>query len=103
MIARHANVGITPSGLVAPMGKNPVREAAITSAIRARLINDKRVGDLPVTSVVVDRDVYLLGRVQTLEQRDIVEFIVRGTPGVGRVNTDELEVAELTGSPFIKM
>jgi hypothetical protein len=79
MIARHANVGITPSGLVAPMGKNPVREAAITSAIRARLINDKRVGDLPVTS------------------------IVRGTPGVGRVNTDELEVAEITGSPFINM
>ncbi len=77
------------------MGKNPVREAAIASAIRARLIADKRVGDQPVSAIVVDRDVYLVGRVQTLEQRDVVEFIVRGTPGVGRVNTDELEVAEL--------
>jgi len=82
------------------MERNPVREAAIVSAIRGRLINDKRVGDLPVTSIVMDRDVYLVGRVETLEQRDIVEFIVRGTPGVGRVNTDELEVAELLGSTY---
>ena len=72
-----------------------VREAAISSAIRSRLVNDKRVGDLPVSTYIINGDVYLIGRVQTLEQRDIVEFIVRGTPGVRRVNTDELEVAEL--------
>lgn len=80
------------------MERNPVREAAIASAIRGRLIGDKRVGDLPVTPIVMDRDVFLVGRVQTLEQRDVVEFIVRGTPGVGRVNTDELEVAEIANS-----
>lgn len=73
-----------------------VREAAITSAIRGRLMNDKRVGDLPITPYVVDSDVYLIGRVETLEQRDIAVFIVRGTPGVRRVNTDELEVGELS-------
>jgi osmotically-inducible protein OsmY len=72
-----------------------VREAALSSAIRSRLINDKRVGDLPITPYFVERDVYLVGRVQTLEQRDIVEFIVRGTPGIRDVNTDELEVEEL--------
>ena len=80
------------------MERNPVREAAIASAIRGRLMNDKRVGDLPVTCIIMDRDVYLVGRVETLEQRDIVEFIVRGTPGVGRVNSDELEVAELANT-----
>lgn len=74
-----------------------VREAAITSAVRSRLVNDKRVGDLPISPYVVDSDVYLIGHVKTLEQRDIVEFIVRGTPGVRRVNTDELEVEPCRG------
>lgn len=73
-----------------------IREAVIVSAIRSRLVNDKRVGDLPISPYVINSDVYLIGRVETLEQRDIVEFIVRGTPGVRRVNTDELEVAELS-------
>jgi osmotically-inducible protein OsmY len=82
------------------MERNPVREAAIASAIRGRLMNDKRVGDLPVTYIIMDRDVYLIGRVETLEQQDIVEFIVRGTPGVGRVNADELEVAELANTYY---
>lgn len=78
-----------------------VREAAISTSIRQRLINDKRVGDLPVSTYFVGDDVYLVGRVDTLEQRDIVEFVVRGTPGVHRVNTDELEVAELLAHPQI--
>ncbi len=73
---------------------NVIREATLNSEIRNRLSLDKRVGDQPVNTYIVGNDVYLIGRVQTLEQRDIVEFIVRGTPGVQRVNTDELEVAE---------
>ena len=73
-----------------------LRDAVLTSAIRSRLANDKRVGDLPITSHIVNSDVYLIGRVETLEQRDIVEFIVRGTPGVRRVNTDDLEVREFS-------
>ncbi|MHB1001263.1 MAG: BON domain-containing protein [Armatimonadota bacterium] len=73
-----------------------VHEAALSSSIRRRLVNDKRVGDLPVNPYVIGNDVYLIGRVDTLEQRDIVEFIARGTPGVQRVNTDELEVREIT-------
>lgn len=81
------------------MKEATVREAALTSAIRSRLVNDKRVGDLPVTPYFVESSVYLVGRVETLEQRDIVEFIVRGTPGVRKVNTDELEVAELSKLP----
>jgi len=72
-----------------------VREEVISAAIRSRLDNDKRVGDLPVYAHVIDSDVYLLGRVRTLEERDIVEFLARGTPGVRHVNTDELEVEEL--------
>ena len=72
-----------------------VREEAISAAIRSRLDNDKRVGDLPVYAYVINSDVYLIGRVRTLEERDIVEFLARGTPGVRRVNTDELEVEEL--------
>ncbi|MHB0913279.1 MAG: BON domain-containing protein [Armatimonadota bacterium] len=69
-----------------------VREAVLATDIRNRLTRDKRVGDLPVSPVVVGDVVYLVGYVQTLEQRDIVEFIVRGTPGVRQINTDELEV-----------
>ena len=82
------------------MERNPVREAAIAGAIIGRLIADKRVGDQPVSPIVIGNDVYLVGRVMTLEQRDVVEFIVHGTPGVGRVNTDELEVAELVPSAY---
>ena len=73
-----------------------VREAVLTGSIRSRLSNDKRVGDLPVSSYMIGDVIYLIGHVDTLEQRDIVEFIVRGTPGVRLVNTDELEVGELT-------
>jgi len=73
-----------------------VREAVLASAIRSRLSKDKRVGDLPVCTHMLDDVVYLIGRVDTLEQRDIVEFIVKGTPGVKKVNTDELEVRELS-------
>lgn len=73
-------------------------EAMLETAIRDRLSSDKRVGDLPVVAHAIDRDVYLIGHVDTLEQRDMVEFIVRGTPGVRRVNTDELEVGTPSGS-----
>jgi osmotically-inducible protein OsmY len=72
-----------------------VREAALTSAIISRLASDKRVGDLPISPFVIDGDVYLIGHVKTLEQRDTIEFIVKGTPGVRRVNTDEIDVGEL--------
>ena len=78
------------------MAEASVREAAMASAIRSRLIHDKRVGDQPVSLYILDSDVYLIGRVETLEQRDVVEYIVRGTPGVQHVNTDEVEIAELT-------
>jgi len=77
------------------MAELSVREAAMTSAIRSRLVHDKRVGDQPVSAYITDSDVYLVGRVETLEQRDIVEYVVRGTPGVRRVNTDEIEIGEL--------
>jgi osmotically-inducible protein OsmY len=72
------------------------REAALSTIIRNRLMSDKRVGDLPVGIYVIENVVYLIGRVDTLEQRDIVEFIVRGAPGVRRVNTDELAVSEIS-------
>ena len=85
------------------MERNPVREAAIAGAIIGRLIADKRVGDQPVSAIVIGSDVYLVGRVRTLEQRDVVEFIVHGIPGIGRVNTDELEVAELVSSAHIRI
>ena len=78
------------------MAEISVREAALTSAIRSRLVHDKRVGDQPVSVCILENDIYLVGRVETLEQRDIVDYIVRGTPGVRRVNTDELEIGELT-------
>ena len=73
-----------------------VREAALEVTVRARLNQDKRVGDLPISPYVVDSVVYLIGRVETLEQRDIADFLTRGTPGVQRVSVDEIEVAELT-------
>lgn len=78
------------------MAEASVREAALTSSIRSRLVHDKRVGDQPVSAYIMESDVYLVGRVETLEQRDIVDYIVRGTPGVRRVNTDEIEIAEIT-------
>ena len=78
------------------MAESSVREAALTSSIRSRLVHDKRVGDQPVSVYITDSDVYLVGRVETLEQRDIIDYIVRGTPGVRRVNTDEVEIGELT-------
>ncbi len=72
-----------------------VREAALEVAVRSRLSEDKRIGDLPISPYVVDNVVYLIGRVNTLEQRDIAVFLARGTPGVRKVFVDELEVSEI--------
>ncbi|MCL6518968.1 MAG: BON domain-containing protein [Armatimonadetes bacterium] len=72
-----------------------VREAALEVAVRSRLSEDKRIGDLPISPYVVDNVVYLIGRVNTLEQRDIALFLARGTPGVRKVYVDELEVGEV--------
>ncbi|MDH7481199.1 MAG: BON domain-containing protein [Armatimonadota bacterium] len=72
-----------------------VREAALEVAVRSRLSEDKRIGDLPISPYVVDNVVYLIGRVNTLEQRDIALFLARGTPGVQKVYVDELEVGEV--------
>ena len=74
-----------------------VREAALEVAVRSRLNEDMRVGDLPISPYVVGGIVYLIGRVETLEQRDIAEFLTRGTPGVQKVSVDEIEVTELAG------
>jgi len=71
-----------------------IREAAISSGIRERLIHDKRVGDLPIYPCVVQNDVYLVGFVKTLAQKAVLESIVSGTPGVKRVNLDEVEVTD---------
>ena len=72
-----------------------VREEVLSLSIRSRLEDDKRVSDMPVSPHVIGDVVYLIGYVNTLEERDIVEFIVRGTPGVTRVNTDELDIREV--------
>ena len=99
IISQTNRPGIGPGRISIGVNDVSIREAALSSDIRERLIHDKRVGDLPIYPYVVQSDVYLVGRVKTLEQKRVLEFIVSGTPGVRRVNLDEVEVEELAKSP----
>ena len=69
-----------------------IHNEALATKIRAALSMDKRTSDLPIDVRVSGGEAFLKGRVDTLEQADVMQFIVNGITGVRHVNTEELEV-----------
>lgn len=58
------------------------------------LVQDKRVSGQPIAVRVVDGEVFLKGRVDSGDQRDLAVLVAAGIPGIRHVNSDELQVRE---------
>lgn len=71
-----------------------LHDEALSARVRATIGMDKRTSGLPIDTRVSDGEVFLKGKVDTLEQADVVQFIVSGIPGVRHVDVSELEIGE---------
>jgi osmotically-inducible protein OsmY len=71
-----------------------MRDEALSMSVHEALSGDKRISSQPIGVRVSNGDVFLKGTVDSLEQRDVAQFIVQGVPGARHVNVDELEVKE---------
>jgi osmotically-inducible protein OsmY len=68
-----------------------VREQVIAGLIRTRLSEDRRTGGQPIDVLVTNDEVYLLGHVDSDDQRKAAEKIVEGLVGVHGI-VDEVVV-----------
>jgi osmotically-inducible protein OsmY len=71
-----------------------IRDEAISGRVRQALAMDSRICGLPIGVRVSHGEVFLKGAVESLDQVNVVHFIVLGIPGVRHVNVDELNVRE---------
>lgn len=71
-----------------------VHDEALAARVRNSLAMDKRVSGLPVDARVSNGDVFLKGSVNSLEEADVIQFIVSGIPAVRHVDVSELEIRE---------
>jgi osmotically-inducible protein OsmY len=62
-----------------------VREQVMAGIIRTRLTEDKRTGGQPIDVLVSNGDIYLLGKVDSDDQRVAAETIVKGMVGVRQI------------------
>ena len=68
-----------------------VREQVMACLVRTRLCEDRRTGGQPIDVLVANGDVYLLGQVDSDDQRQAAEKIVEGLVGVRQI-VDEVVV-----------
>lgn len=71
-----------------------IQDQALEGRVRGALSQDKRLSGLPIMVRAASGEVHLKGRVETLEQRDLVYMVLNGIPGIRAVVSDELEVRE---------
>ena len=79
------------SGALGCMGRVPVAhrdDAAITEDVQARLAADEQTKPFAIKVGTTDGVVHVSGSVAKYADRDSVERIARGTPGVRSVNND---------------
>lgn len=62
-----------------------VREQCIAGLVRTRLAEDKRTGSQAIDVIVVSGNIYLLGQVDSEDQRQAAKMIVEGLIGVGDI------------------
>jgi len=69
-----------------------IRDEALAASVRNALAQDKRLGGQAIMVRASDGDVFLKGRVDTEEQRELAMVVAQGVPGVRHVRVDELAV-----------
>jgi osmotically-inducible protein OsmY len=62
-----------------------VREQVMAGLIRSRLGEDRRTGGQPIDVLVANGDVFLVGQVDTDDQRKAAKTIVMGLIGVRQI------------------
>jgi len=73
-----------------------IQDEALSGRVSNSLAQDKRIGGQAIAVRVAQGEVLLKGVVDTQEQRELAQMVVRGIPGVRHVNTDELRVREVS-------
>lgn len=70
------------------------QDEALAQRVRHAIIQDNRIGGLPIMVRAAGGEIALKGRVDTPEQKDLVLLVAQGVPGVRQINVDELIVKE---------
>lgn len=73
-----------------------VHDEVLANSVRRALSMDKRTGNLPIDVRACGGEVFLKGKVESLEERDVVQFIASGVSGVRHVDVQELDVTKET-------
>jgi osmotically-inducible protein OsmY len=71
-----------------------IRDEALAGAVRSALSQDRRLSGLPIMVRASGGEIHLKGRVDSKEERELAEMMIRGVPGVRVVVIDELVVRE---------
>lgn len=71
-----------------------IRDEALAASVRNALSQDKRIGGLPIMVRATEGEVFLKGKVDRDEQKELATLVTQGVPGVRHVRTEELVVRE---------
>ena len=71
-----------------------IKDEALAQRVRNALAQDKRMGGQPIMVRVAAGEVFLKGRVDSDEVRELAALVIQGVPGVRHVRLEELEVRE---------
>jgi osmotically-inducible protein OsmY len=71
-----------------------VQDEVLAAKVQSALAADRRTAGLPIQIRVSNGEVYVKGKVSYREQAEVIQFIIKGIPGVHHVDTRELEVME---------
>ena len=69
-------------------------DEALAAKVTDTLAQDRRIAGLTIMVRAADGDIFVKGRVDTVEQSELIQMVCQGVSGVRRVVLDELEVAE---------
>ena len=71
-----------------------IADEALAARVRQILSQDRRIAGLTVMVRAANGDIFMKGRVDTAEQKELMQLVCQGVPGVRRVVVDEIVVSE---------
>ena len=74
-----------------------IADEALAGRVRDTLAQDRRIAGLAIMVRAASGDIFMKGRVDTEEQKELIHLVCQGVPGVRRVVLDELLVTEAGG------
>ena len=71
-----------------------IADEALAARVWQTLSQDRRIAGLTVMVRAANGDIFMKGRVDTAEQKELMQLVCQGVPGVRRVVVDEIVVSE---------